>query len=83
MSSLSACAETKLLCATSFCNLSTTFPLKMIEAGVPRTLITLVETGDADTMVVAIQAIANMLNHEKVSDIYIYMYMYTYLYIVI
>ncbi|KAG9406055.1 hypothetical protein AC1031_003977 [Aphanomyces cochlioides] len=62
-------SDTKHACATCFCNLSTSYPLKMVEAGVPRALVQLVETGDGPTIVVALEAIANLLSNEKACGI--------------
>ncbi|KAF0695553.1 Aste57867_13593 [Aphanomyces stellatus] len=62
-------ADTKHACATCFCNLSTAYPLKMVEAGVPRALVQLVETGDGPTIVVALEAIANLLQNDKACTI--------------
>ncbi|ETV90349.1 hypothetical protein, variant [Aphanomyces invadans] len=62
-------ADTKHACATCFCNLSSAYPLKMIEAGVPRALVQIVETGDGPTIVVGLQAIANLLHNDKACGI--------------
>ncbi|OQS07448.1 hypothetical protein THRCLA_00554 [Thraustotheca clavata] len=71
LSSLSTLSlpETKLVCATCFCNTSIAYPLKMIEAGVPRALVHLVESGDTNTIVVALQAIVNLVNNDKACTI--------------
>ncbi|RHZ11906.1 hypothetical protein DYB37_008813 [Aphanomyces astaci] len=62
-------ADTKHACATCFCNLSAAYPLKMVEAGVPRALVQVVETGDGPTIVIALEAIANLLHNDKACGI--------------
>ncbi|OQR85119.1 hypothetical protein ACHHYP_12254 [Achlya hypogyna] len=57
--------DTKRVCATCFCNISIAYPLKMVEAGVPRALVHLLEAGDTNTVVVTLQAIANIVQNDK------------------
>ncbi|KDO31191.1 hypothetical protein SPRG_03809 [Saprolegnia parasitica CBS 223.65] len=58
-------AHTKRICAICFCNIAIAYPVKMVEAGVPRSLVHLLEAGDTDTLVVALQAIANIVQNDK------------------